>query len=676
MTTVREQSRSEAMITAIEATLAGLNGAEGAQRGYMISGDSAHLPRFHANLKAVDSALHEMDALAEAFPQAARQLENLKGLVRFRIARFDERLALYEADGLGALRDELQGDPEDLQVAAQAHSLETLVRGELAEHARKANRLGRTALGVIALGGVIAVLFMLLAGAVIYREHSERVNAYHALREEGLKNAQFLESLPLGVFVLKADGTPAYANHAAISILGRGISPRTRPQDLAEVYSAYRAGTLQPYPADHMPVVRALHGEHSTVEDMEVQRGDVRVPLQVSGAPVYASDGNIVAAIAAFTDITDRRAVERLKDELISIVSHELRTPLTSIRGALGLVGSGRLGTLNEQGMRMIDIATADTDRLVRLINDMLDIERMQAGRIELHMQDCSARDLVAKAVDPIQPLAARANVAIELDATEALIACDNDRIVQTLTNLIGNAIKFSPQGGTVHVGAEVKDAEVVFSVKDHGHGIAEDKLEAIFERFQQIDASDAREKGGAGLGLAIARSIVIQHGGRIWVESDGATGSTFFFTLPLKNGGREDVQVVAPASDGRHGTGDILIVEDDMNLYAVLSALFEDAGMRAFHAGDAASAISLAQSNSPALLVLDLMLPERDGYHVVEWLREHQQLHDLPVIVYTALELTDAEQAGLSLGPTVVLTKAKAVPDVVVEQARLLLDR
>jgi signal transduction histidine kinase len=191
------------------------------------------------------------------------------------------------------------------------------------------------------------------------------------------------------------------------------------------------------------------------------------------------------------------------------------------------------LGELPEKGRHMLDIAVSNTDRLVRLINDILDIERMESGTITMDRTDCDAAGLMAQATDLLQELAKKAGVTLSTTARTAHLYGDADRILQTLTNLLGNAIKFSPRGGTVWLTAERQGQEMEFQVRDQGRGIPADKLESIFERFQQVDASDSREKGGTGLGLAICRSIVQQHDGHIWAESVEGQGSTLFFTIP-----------------------------------------------------------------------------------------------------------------------------------------------
>jgi signal transduction histidine kinase len=228
------------------------------------------------------------------------------------------------------------------------------------------------------------------------------------------------------------------------------------------------------------------------------------------------------------------RHSERAKDEFLSVVGHELRTPLTSIRGVLGLLGGGVLGELPPEAVDMIEVATRNADRLTRLINDVLDIERMAAGHLVLEPAAVDAEMLVCDSLQVVQPTASKHGIVLRSDVEPLIVLADADRVVQTLVNLLGNAIKFSADGSAVTVDARRQGSSALFVVRDEGRGIPTDRLGSIFERFEQIDSSDARELGGAGLGLPIARGIVRGHGGEMWVQSEVGRGSAFYFTLPL----------------------------------------------------------------------------------------------------------------------------------------------
>ena len=235
--------------------------------------------------------------------------------------------------------------------------------------------------------------------------------------------------------------------------------------------------------------------------------------------------------------LAERSDLDHAKDEFISTVSHELRTPLTSIRGALGLLSSGLLGKGDDRAQNLLRIASANTERLIRLINDILDLERMESGRAPVNLRRCSLYDLAREAVDTMNALADAAQIRLELNsyATHDLgyFDADPDRILQVLTNLLSNAIKFSAPGSTVSVQIDSDINSLLLRVVDHGRGIPLDKLEAVFDRFQQVEHGDASKKGGTGLGLAICREIVRAHGGEIHIESEEGRGTTMRFSLP-----------------------------------------------------------------------------------------------------------------------------------------------
>ena len=242
--------------------------------------------------------------------------------------------------------------------------------------------------------------------------------------------------------------------------------------------------------------------------------------------------GGIQCTLQIMNDITERK---RLENEFISLVSHELRTPMTSTIGALDLLNSGQLGTLSDRGQKILNVAIRNSERLIRLVNDILDLERMKSGKITIEPVLCNLQSLLVQATETMQAMAEKAQVKLLLESCTISMRIDPDRILQTLTNLLSNGIKFTEPGGTVKLTANLVNSDLChIVVEDTGRGIPADKLESIFERFHQVDASDSRSKGGTGLGLAICRHIIEQHQGKIWVESILGTGSTFHIYLPV----------------------------------------------------------------------------------------------------------------------------------------------
>ena len=277
----------------------------------------------------------------------------------------------------------------------------------------------------------------------------------------------------------------------------------------------------------------ALSGKTLTYEN-EIILGDRQARhISATYIPDLDQAGEIKGFTALINDISDRKATERMKNEFISVVSHELRTPLTSIYGALKLLATNPESELSEEDSAMLDIAVSNTDRLIRLVNDILDLERIESGKIKMNQQPCDAADLIHQAIEVMQPMANSQEITLVTEAISILLWADPDHIHQTLTNLLSNAIKFSSPHSSVWVTVEDREHEVLFKVSDRGRGIPSDKLKRIFERFQQVNASDSRDKGGTGLGLTICYKIIEEHGGNIWVESQLSEGSTFYFTLP-----------------------------------------------------------------------------------------------------------------------------------------------
>jgi PAS domain S-box-containing protein len=366
----------------------------------------------------------------------------------------------------------------------------------------------------------------------------ERKLAQTSLERLSRQSELILNSAGEGIYGLNKQGKITFVNPAAARMLGYEV-PELLYRFMHEV-ALHSKPDGSRYFSDEIPI-------HNTLEDGTVQhvsddifyrRDGSKFPVEYVSTPIREK-ARIVGAVVIFKDITERQIVERMKDEFVSIVSHELRTPLTSIRSALGLLARGSLKKQPEKSHRMLEIAFDNTNRLVRLINDILDIERINSGKVTMEKQTCNAADLMMQAVNEMQAMAEKAEINLEQTPISVEFWVDPDRIVQTLTNLLSNAIKFSPPGSIVWLTAQLWDINsdrksILFQVKDQGRGIPEDKLETIFDRFQQVDASNSRHQGGTGLGLAICRNIIQQHGGKIWAESILTKGSSFYFTLPI----------------------------------------------------------------------------------------------------------------------------------------------
>jgi PAS domain S-box-containing protein len=599
----------------------------------------------------------------------------------------------------------------------------------------------------------------------------ERGRAEELYRQQEI----LLDSVADGICGVDRHGLVSFANPAAGRLLGAPTAGLTGKPVHDLLHGSARAG-LKCGPDC---ALRAATERHvATAGEDTIYRTDGSpLPTEYFFTPIL-DHGRFSGSVLSFRDISQRYALDRLKDEFISTVSHELRTPLTSIRGALGLMSSGILGELNEKAANLLRIATSNSDRLVRLINDILDLERIQSGRAPIAFRPIQLSQVVHQAIDGMQPVADAAGVQLIHDTTQVEISGDPDRLLQVMTNLLSNAVKFSPPNSTVSVMMRPGSAGVTLSVIDQGRGIPADKLESIFGRFQQVDASDSRQKGGSGLGLAICRTIVQQHSGRVWAERNPVRGSTFRIFLPYQQSpanlsaapdgegqgtvlladansstrpmvaqqlSRHGYRVVEATSveqtmaaakngveailldtslDGMNGweilpllrrkdpeshipivllsvandeSGDlpadaqgvvtkpveedallaelarvlcgqgekarILIVEDDHDLARVIGEIFSRDTIEVHLAHTRQDALDACTNFQPHLLVLDIGLPDGDGFNVVDWLRQHETLSNLPLVVYSGRELAAVERRQLILGPTHFLTKTRVQP-------------
>ncbi len=373
-------------------------------------------------------------------------------------------------------------------------------------------------------------------------------------------------------------------------------------------------------------LIPQVHHTHSAARLEDIEVGGTYISTLVFPLP-----GRFVGV--ALEDVSQRKGVERLKDEFVSTVSHELRTPLTSIRGSLGLIANVTEAPLPEAVLELLEIAMSNTERLVRLINDILDLDKIDAGQLDLRIAPLNVNEVVTAVLEQLRPLAVGANVSITSGVRGLReIVADEDRLVQVLTNLLSNAIKFSPPGGKIRLDVKtLSSGNARFEIADEGPGIAESDKSRLFSRFQQLDGSDQRSKGGTGLGLAISKAIVEQHGGSIGVNSDVGQGSTFWFELPMT----ESFVPTAP-----NGKQRILIVEDDPVVARAFRRQLEHEGYQLMHAASVAEAKQIVSSEVPiSAVVLDMMLPDGSGYDVLEGLQKPWPPRQVPVVVLSATE-------------------------------------
>ncbi|WP_201773472.1 PAS domain S-box protein [Marinobacter similis] len=461
-----------------------------------------------------------------------------------------------------------------------------------------------------------------------------RKRAEAALREQATHTQTIIDNMADGLFTINANGIIQSANHAATRIfgyeaeevLGRNVS-MLMPSPHREAHDSYLRNYQSTGVARIIGTDREVEGQRKdgTLFPMELRVSEITQYEQ----PVY---------VGLVRDISERKRMESMKSEFVSTVSHELRTPLTSISGALGLVVGGGLGQLPDKVRHMIGIAQNNSLRLTHLINDLLDIEKITAGKLQFDMKIEPLLPLIEQALESHRTFGGKRNVALSLDAesTDADVRVDSQRLQQVLANLLSNAIKFSPEGGTVSVSVQQLSDKARVVVADQGPGIPEAFQSRIFEKFSQADSSDTRQKGGTGLGLAITRELVEHMGGRVGFDSAEGQGATFWIELPLFDKNRFDpdaitedpVQLSAPR---------ILVVEDEPDVAEMLGILFTRSGYRVDIAHTGQEALDALAENKFDAVSLDLMLPDISGMDIIHHLRKQPETVDLPIMVLSA---------------------------------------
>jgi PAS domain S-box-containing protein len=390
---------------------------------------------------------------------------------------------------------------------------------------------------------------------------------------------------------------------------------------------------------------RRIAGLVGAVREIEARRKDGSpIAVEVSVGEMWLGDRRLY--IAVLRDLTERRRVDRLQNDLLSTVSHEFRTPLTSIVGALGLLRGGVAGTLAPQAQRLVEMAHDNGNRLVRLVNDFLDLEKMRSGKLGFRLAPHALGPLLRQSVDAMRSYADGYGVRIELDvAPDAMLAyVDPQRVQQVLENLISNAVKFSPRGAPVHVSLSRDGGAAVIAVRDRGPGIPPEFQARIFEKFAQADASDARGRAGTGLGLSIVKSIVARLDGQVGFVTGPGAGTTFRIGLPLWH--------TREATVTRHGAGrHVLVVEDDPDVAIVLGELLRSAGYDARSVGTGADALAAAEAAPVDAVLLDLHLPDRNGRALIGELRQRLGAARVPILILSATfaphETRDAHVLG-----------------------------
>ena len=596
-------------------------------------------------------AVDQAASISRAFRASEERVRAIMDTVADGILAFDDdgtvRSANRGAERLfGARLSELIGQ----RLAELVPGADVLVHGADAGVAQRHEAEARRADGtVVPVDLAVSRMEEGSTLVAILRDVSDRRATERQLRESEQRTRSIIQNMLGGLVTIDEGGTIESANVAAGRIFG---------YEPAEMVGRPLAMLVPTSVGDKRAYLKeAFARAIGRITEWRGQRkGGDEFPFELSMFEFTASTPGRHFA-GSVRDVSERHAVEKLKQEFVSTVSHELRTPLASIRGSMSLLAGGVLGDLSDEAREMVAIAERNCARLIALVNDILDLERLEHGRLQMEFTEVSLAEVLGRTRESVLEFANERQVALEMDPTAMAVRADADRLVQVLVNLVSNAVKFSPAGAAVHVAVRESGGRARVEVIDRGRGVPAAHRSAIFERFRQVESSDARDKGGTGLGLAICKAIVEQHGGDIGVESEEGRGSTFWFEVPS-----------APAADrflesfrGGDGRPDVILADHDVTLLGVLVRQLVGAGVQVRVAKDAEEAERAVREAAPRLLVVDLDLPDGEGRRLLDHLRAEERLSLLPLLVYTAQDIDEAAQGGLSLGPTRFLTKSRA---------------
>ncbi|WP_374472314.1 CHASE3 domain-containing protein [Phenylobacterium sp.] len=608
--------------------------AETGQRGFVITGAEEFLQPYDTAMSELQQELGELEAGVAGEPAQMARMQRLRQQIARKVDLMASGVAARRYQGLDAATtlvttghgkramDEIRGTVGEM-LAAEAAALR---QRQLAAHRRE--RQAELVSGVL----LALVMANLLAAALLVRRQARsREAVLSALEQQSARREAIFESAMDAVVTLNPSGTIETINTAAERLFGYERGELVRRDcsvivDLApgEGLFLHRLGAEA---GRDLGVAREFTGR---------RRDGSTFPAEISLGAVKLQDG--VYVVATIRDVSERKASERLKDEFVSTVSHELRTPLTSIAGSLGLLDAGAAGELPEKAKRLIYIARTSTDRLVRLINDLLDIQKISTGKIAFDMRPLDLRTVAERAAQDMTGFAGERQVRIELVLPEQplTVTGDLDRLIQILSNLLSNAVKFSPEGGLVTLTVEQARGRACVRVADQGPGVPEAFQPALFGRFAQADGSSQRSAGGSGLGLAISREIAERHRGALRLAESTEAGASFLLELPL------GAEPEARAQECR-----VLLCEDDDHAAEVITAGLRLDGFQVERARTLATAEEALEKAAFDALVLDLHLPDGHGLSLVRRLREHAEHRRLPVVVVTGDAL-----AGMSSMP------------------------
>lgn len=634
------------------------------QRGFIITGDREFLTPYRSGASRIDANIDRFAKLAGSDGQEKRIDELRRASVEKRrfVARTVGLMERGQRDEAVRLIASGEGKRSMDHIRKLISDISDAERTKLEERTLAANTARERLRARSFTLQIGLILLLALSAILIGRSQWARKKAHRRARDLAARQEAIFDSAKDGMIVLNPSGSIESLNPSAAKMFGVPSESLLR-RDIGSLFEiAPDRGQIETF----LRRLKANRKEnYGQIQEFVGRRQNgTTFPLEVSVSPVHLADDTLFVAV--IRDISDRREVEQMKGEFVATVSHELRTPLTSIAGSLGLISGGAAGEIPPKAARLVEIAHSNAARLVRLINDILDIEKIEAGRMQFDLRPLALGPLLDAAEHQAAGFASEYGVSVHVEpvAPAAVVLADEDRLMQVVTNLLSNAIKFSRRGEAVTVRVTPLDRRFRISVIDRGEGIPEAFRGRIFGKFAQADASDSRQKGGTGLGLSIVREIVVRLGGSVDFESVEGAGSIFHVDLPaaeLPGAAPAPVEVEA-AQPVDPALPVVLHVDDDPDMLAVVASAFD--GRAVIHStpsvAEARAAIRRTRYDAA---ILDVGMIDGCGTDLVAPLRKRSVT--LPIVLFTAQEVDGAPKEGIDL----VLVKSRASLDTLVRE-------
>uniref|UniRef100_UPI002811FF3E CHASE3 domain-containing protein n=1 Tax=Phenylobacterium sp. TaxID=1871053 RepID=UPI002811FF3E len=607
----RTLERSYETRTQIQRVFSLLQDAETGQRGYVITGQPAFLEPYNAARAQLDAQLAALDRRFADTPAQAARMAELRRLTDAKVSDMSAVIVLRQSQGAAAAAERVRlATGKRLMDAIRVVVAEMIAEESrrVAEGHDQAVTQGRQAQWIAGAVSLLLLASLLGAAVLLHRRDRARARLMAAVEWESTRQRAIFENTMDAIVLLNPSGSIETINRAAERMFGYERSELLRRDSATLVDFA---------PGEGLFLRRlAVRGDPALGEAREFtarHKDGHTFPVEVSLGAMRLRDG--LHLVAALRDITERKAAERLKEEFVSTVSHELRTPMTSISASLGLMAGGAAGPLPDKAARLVHIAKTSCDRLVRLINDLLDMQKIAAGKMDLNMVELDLREVAGSAIEAIGGYARERKVSLALEAPAApmRVRGDADRLVQVLVNFLSNAVKFSPEGAEVRLQIREDGERAVADVRDQGPGVPEAFQPSLFGRFAQANSSATRSTGGTGLGLAISREIAERHGGAVSLAESGPDGSVFRLALPM-------AASRPPQPPPR--AADVLICEADPEMAAAMREGVEAQGFSAAVLPGADGLEAALGGGRYELLLLGLRLSEGNGLSVIQRLR------------------------------------------------------